>query len=443
MQVMASRGGEKIHLNPFDTDQNAHLAVLAPAGSGKSFYVQNLISSFFAQHHDGYVFVIDKKTSYEVLARLVGEEGCSKVIRPPANYCNPFDLGDSDEALTGLVSLLVTACSLADPQTTLRLEEKALLADAIRLAFAAKRQDASLEVIEGVLTPRQGGKVSSPALSDVMAQIAPAAARASLSEDLVLSLSKKLVPFCRGQLYGGLFDREVSEQETPPVTATRHGPSMFLYDLDGVAADPICRVITAQITLLEILAEIRKPQNRSRPGLLVVEEAGVLGSENPELVEFIRDAWKTFRKLGISCVGISNEVDDFQKPGGPAVMWQVSTHKLVLKLDSTELEKARTGSPKDGLAPLIRDEGALRIMESLKVLKGVYSQGVWMSPDRCGSFVFFPTAFDVCCGASKPAEVEQMRRMARKYGSYKEALFRLCGCAQKTTEGEMKCAWPS
>jgi hypothetical protein len=61
---------------------------------GQSFLVTaNLIVSFLAAHPEGRVFIIDKKTSYGVLAKLAAEEASSSVLRPPKNFPNIFQGG--------------------------------------------------------------------------------------------------------------------------------------------------------------------------------------------------------------------------------------------------------------------------------------------------------------------------------------------------------------
>ena len=171
-----------------------------------------------------------------------------------------------------------------------------------------------------------------------------------------------------------------------------------------------------QKILAEILRQIRRPENRGRPGMLVIEEAGVLSEGSPELVSFIQSAWKTFRKLGFSCVGLTNEVDDYVRKAGPREIWNVSPNKIILKMTDKDLQKALVGNPEAGQAPLIEEAHLGKLIASLKKEDGEYSQGLWWSDEAKGTFMFMPTGFDYWCAASKPIEVATVYEVWRAQG---------------------------
>ena len=58
----------------------------------------------------------------------------------------------------------------------------------------------------------------------------------------------------------------------------------------NLARDPVLSTLTTQLILCEILRQLRRPENRGRAGMLVIEEADVLEGQSPEIVAFIRDA---------------------------------------------------------------------------------------------------------------------------------------------------------
>ena len=151
--------------------------------------------------------------------------------------------------------------------------------------------------------------------------------------------------------------------------------------------------------------------------MLVIEEAGVLAASSPEIVAFIQDAWKTFRKLGFACIGLTNEVDDFARKPGPREIWNVSPNKIILRMLDKDLQKALSGLPEAGLPPLIEDQHLGQLIGTLTKKDGAFSQGLWWSDEVQGTFVFAPTGFDYWCAASMPIEVETVYQVHAHLGA--------------------------
>ena len=420
-QLMVSRGGSAAWLNPYDSETSPHVAVLASSGGGKSFFAQNLMTSFFAKHAGAdkgpLLFIIDKKTSYEIFAEVIGEDVGSRVIKPPEQYPNIFR-GKLDEfRLPVIVGLLKTAVSLVAPGARLGAVEETLLALAVRLTFTQNELDARTEYKDGVLSERTVDKVRLPCLRDIVDNLFPVAAESGVAEGVATALGQHLSPFLGQGPYAALFDRDELDDLDPET------PGVSLYDLDAVASNPVLATLTTQMILAEIVRQIRRPENRGRPGMLVIEEAGVLAASSPEIVAFIQDAWKTFRKLGFACIGLTNEVDDFARKPGPREIWNVSPNKIILRMLDKDLQKALTGLPEAGLAPLIEDQHIGTLIGTLAKKDGAFSQGLWWSGEVRGTFVFHPTGFDYWCAASKPIEVEAVREVKRYLGgSYFQAV---------------------
>jgi hypothetical protein len=426
-QLMVSRAGNSVWLNPFDSETSAHVAVLASSGGGKSFFAQNMMMSFFAKEGrvsaDGKVerspllFVIDKKTSYEIFARVVGEDFGAQIIKPPAEFPNIFR-GRLDEfRLPVIVGVLKTAISLVTENARVGAIEEMLLSQAVRATFEHNELDARTEYTEGNLQERRMDRVKIPRLSDVLDNLFPICAKSTLSTSVAETLTGYLAPFVGNGPYAALFDREEFDEADPAT------PGVSLFDIDAVSGHPVLSTLTTQVILCEILRQIRRPENRGKPGMLVIEEAGVLAGSSPELVSFISDAWKTFRKLGFSCVGLTNEVDDYARKPGPREIWNVSPNKIILRMLEKDLQKAVSGSADGAFPPLIEDKHIGELIGSLTKKDGAYSQGLWWSDEAKGTFVFIPTGFDYWCAASKPIEVETVYEVSTAFGNAMRPYF--------------------
>jgi hypothetical protein len=415
LQLMVARGGEPAWINPFDSETSPHMAVLASSGGGKSFFAQNLMTSFFAKEgrtshgetKGPLLFILDKKTSYEIFARVIGEEFGSQIIKPPSEYPNIFRGALDEFRLPVMVGILKTAVSLVSKDARFEAREEMLVADGIRFAFEQAELESRTAYSPEGLMDQSPGLMKIPRLSDVVENLFPVAARANIPPSAAEALAQEFAPFLGQGPYAALFDREDWDYYDPKT------PGISLYDLDAVSSHPVLATLATQMILSEILRQIRRPENRGRPGMLVIEEAGVLAGASPVTVSFIQDAWKTFRKLGIACVGLTNEVDDFAERPGPREMWNVSPNKVILRMLDKDIQKALSGNPDQGYPPLISDHHLGSLIQSLTKRDGHYSQGLWWSDETRGTFVFRPTGYDYWCAASKPIEVETVHDVAR------------------------------
>jgi hypothetical protein len=206
-----------------------------------------------------------------------------------------------------------------------------------------------------------------------------------------------------------MFDREcIAAPEAPT-------PAVTLVDLDGVSADPILCTLTAQICISDILRQVKRKENAGRTGRLIIEEAGVLGDKSKELVGFAQEAWKTFRKLGYTCIGLTNEVDDYRLKAAPRTIWQISPTKVILPMLRDELAKACSEDRLNGVPRLIGSDHQGQLIASLRKIDGVFSQGLWLG-ERQGTFTYAPTGYDYWLAASKPEEVASVERLATALG---------------------------
>lgn len=415
LQLMVSRGGSVAWISPFASETSPHMAVLASSGGGKSFFAQNLMMSFFAAYQDPLLFIIDKKTSYEIFGRVMGEDHGFQLVKPPAEYPNIFRGRLDEDRLPVMVGLLKTAISLVSKQMVLGALEERLLSDAVRLAFEQNELDAQTAYQGGSLQEISLSQVKIPRLSDVRNNLFTVAGTSGVSPAVVGALAESLTPFVGQGPYAALFDREEFDLVDPAT------PGVSLYDIDAVASHPLLSTLTTQMILSEILRQICRPENKGRPGMLVIEEAGVLAGSSPEIVAFIQDAWKTFRKLGIICVGLTNEVDDYRVKPGPREIWNISPNKVILKMLAKDLEKA--GSREGEHAPLIDDAHLINLIGSLTKKDGVYSQGLFLSDETKGTFVYSPTGYDYWCAASKPIEVATVYRIADAFQKEEKPFF--------------------
>ena len=416
-QLMQNRASDPIYLCARDSQTSSHIAVLASSGGGKSFWLANYLCSEKAAVPDSLDFIIDNKTSYEVYAKLCGEEKGFLIAKPPASFPNIF-LGRADNERIGvIVGILRTAISLANPGFQITSEHDMILKLSVQKTFDDNYIDAETSFSDGVIVERTTiGKVVVPRLSDVVDKFTQVCRQLDLQQDHAQLLRAKLGPFYGKGQYAAMFDQDCVADAEPPT------PSVTLFDLQDVVTDPILCTLTSQICISEIIRQIKRSDNKNKSGRLVIEEAGVLGARSPELVEFVREAWKTFRKLGYACIGLTNSVEDYREKEAPRVIWQISPNKVILPMSHEDIELSLTEDEKKGIPKFLTDDVA-EVVRTLVKVDGVYSQGFWWSSDIKGSFVYAPTGFDYWLAASKPKEVSgTVDRVAQRLGSYWRAI---------------------
>lgn len=286
-----------------------------------------------------------------------------------------------------------------------------VLSDALRMTFEEKARQAGnrfdSETGKVVATPQI--KVNLPRLSEVVHNLPAACDALQFSQSIALMLAENLSPYIGNGPYAKFFDVDATED------TSGSAPLITLCDLDRVVGDPVLLVLTVQAVILEIL-RLLKPSGDGAPqppSLLIIEEVGVLATESPELVKFIRDAWKTMRKYGVTCVGLTNEVADYADKAGPQEIWNISPNKLILIQNPDVIAdmKARILKGTNGLVPSLYH---CDLLGSLHMSKGEFSEALWMSDTAQGTYVYIPTGFDYWCAASDPVELATLKELSSK-----------------------------
>lgn len=418
-QLMLSRAGDPVWLSCRDASTAPHLAVLASTGGGKSFYMVNLMTAELAAHPDSLCFIVDCITSYRVFGEVMGERDGFAFARPPESFPNIFRGAFDDERAQVITGILCTAITLEDETVVITSEHRQLLAAALKKTYRDVRLDASTRFEDDLLVEGTVEGLAVPRLSGVVDNLLPVAEELGLSAEVAKWLRNKLGAFYGAGAYAKFFDQEaveVAEAATPRVT---------LFDLERVADDPTMSTLTMVCCIAEILRHIRRPENIGRKGMLVVDEAGVLASGSAELERFIKEAWKTFRKLGYLCAGLTNEVDDYREKPAPRTMWANSPNKVLLRLQATEVEKLGLADERRGIPRLIADPHLRELAGSLEMRRGVYSHGLWISEEGTGTFCYEATGYDYWLAASKPVEVQSFFEACVALGSAWRALVYL------------------
>ncbi|MBF0244125.1 MAG: TraC family protein [Planctomycetes bacterium] len=137
-QLLVNRRGQLVRLSIWDKAPSPHMLICGTSGSGKSFTVATLVTSWLAQQSK--VIIFDRDMSYKPLARLVGGEtpNCN-INKPTINIVKGCLRGLKKNFLNVIMSLMACAGRTSEE---LSQEEENYLADVCERVYVSKRWEA-------------------------------------------------------------------------------------------------------------------------------------------------------------------------------------------------------------------------------------------------------------------------------------------------------------
>lgn len=420
-----NRTGELIYTNSriYEVEFNMHVTTYGPTGSGKSvFHVYDILAD--VAYNNSFVFIIDSQTSGEILARVLAFNSKSTVsiFKPPHKYPNPFS-GEIDEERAKIIASMISSSLWLLTNENLTPKESTLLNNTIIFAYEmVKVSSQSVFEIENSsdFESIESSKIyidstkdrRSLRMQDIINSLAEVAAIKKENESLVFSLKDKLSPFYDSGQFSNIFDQityEKSQEETPCV---------IIYDLCELQNQKVLLTVTTQVLINEIVRQIYR--NKGRKGFLMIDEAGQnLGGNNESLARFVEQAFAIFRKKGVKCVGIDNDVSRFATERALKAMWDASETKIILPTDATTAEKFVKG-PKDSegkQTPLVVGfDRYAELLPSLEKKSGYFADIMFHGKFHKGTFTFAPCGHLYWLAVNKDIEKENFYTVVDIFG---------------------------
>jgi len=355
-----SRNGIPTSFDIYAGSGNKMTTILGTSGAGKSCLTNQLIMEFMERFPDGLIRIIDKKTSYEKLADLVG----GKVVRfseaeLKKDPYSPFAIKEPDEDDIESVYILIASAILQKNKdanlTSLHTE---ILREAIKIAYNNQM------INQDRLSGKDVEIDPHPIWTDILASLSVAEARKKEAgikdaDKVREDLARWSVNLGQTGQYGFLFCAHEPEGKSST------DAKFLVYDLDGIA-DPVLRALGGQMAFIKISRDLSKAK-KSVPKLVIFEELGILlqGDDKAQKQneEFIQNVVKTCRKYNAQAVALTNEVEDFSdKPAG-RTFWNIATQRLFLPLGNALVEKLKDKFPSEF------NDADLQILSSLRLEK--------------------------------------------------------------------------
>ena len=281
--LLTGRLGQLLYWNPFsNTGGNFNTCVVGKSGSGKSFFMQELMTTILGI--GGRVFVLDVGQSFKKSAMVQG--GSYLQFSVDSDICiNPFSvipLNDEKEKSEALGVLKPIISLMASPKKGTDDDEDAAIERAINIVLAQKGNTATMTDLVNVFLSLPGEKFQ--------------------------RLGERLYPYTYEGSSGRFFNAPANIDLKD---------RLVVVELEELKQRKDLQAVVVQMVILQITNEVYMG-DRSTPTIVVLDEAWDLLREK-QSEKFIEEAARRLRKYGGGLVvGTQSVLDFYAAPGAQA-----------------------------------------------------------------------------------------------------------------------------
>lgn len=286
--------GKPVHVDISDEPMkmgictNRNKFILGPSGSGKSFFTNHMVRSYYEQ--GTHVVLVDVGHSYKGLCDMVGGYYFTYEEHNPIRF-NPFYIGEGDRLDTEKkesIKTLLLALWKKDNET-FRRSEYVALSNALQLYF--ERLDANESLFPGFDSFYEF-------LRDDFTQVL----EADKVKDRDFDVSNFLYVL-RPYYKGGEFDYLLNATENLELLQER----FIVFELDNIKDHPILFPVVTIIIMEVFISKMRKLKGIRK--MILIEEAWkAIAKEG--MAEYIKYLFKTVRKFFGEAIVVTQEVED-------------------------------------------------------------------------------------------------------------------------------------
>jgi len=303
--LLAGRRGQLFTWSPFDNDAgNYNVCVVGRSGSGKSVFMQELMTSTLGM--GGRVFVLDVGRSFEKTCHLL--EGQFIAFQPKTPLCiNPFTtipIDDEDSASDALAMLKSVLSLMAAPSRGTDDMESALLEQALFAVWQAFKNEATISDIAIWLLNHADKKAN--------------------------NLGTMLFPYTTEGVYGRFFNGQANVNFNSELVVVELEELKERKDLQSVVVQMVIVHITNQMFL----------GDRKTPFHIVFDEAWDMLRGNQSGV-FVETLARRLRKYNGSLVVGTQSVNDFYASTGALAAFENSDWMCLLSQKKESIEQLK------------------------------------------------------------------------------------------------------
>lgn len=389
--LLRSRMGNLFKFNPFSSElTNPNQIISGSSGSGKSFLTNLLLIQMLKENPQ--IFIIDIGGSYKKVCDNLSGQYVPLGVDSGISI-NPFDLAPnenvpSNEKIKFLLAL-IESMTKEETETGLKKLERSEIEEAILYLYE---------------------KYQSPKLSNLKELLL------NHKEPTLQTIGKILKSWCGNTPYGRFLDNE---------TNVDIHKDTVCFDLKGLELYP-----DLQSSCLLMISDLvlRKGQiDKSRMKYLVFDECWSL--LQGEGANFIGSIFRTCRKYFMSCIAISQNIDDFAKSKASSAIMTNSSIKWLL---------IQRGADKERLKEVLElNDTEISLISSLSQVQGSYSEAFLMCESKRSVVVIESTPHEYWLATTAPKDITLMEKEYRLHPDFSEMelIFHL---AEKYPNGAAK-----
>jgi len=378
--ILFGRRGQGFYWCPFDNNAgNYNVSVVGRSGSGKSVFMQELMTSTLGL--GGKVFVLDVGRSFEKTAQFL--KGGYIEFSTASTICiNPFstvpvNAGEHTEDALAMIKPLVSL--MASPLQGTNDLENAYIEQGLRDAWNQKGRDASItEVAEFLLSHK---------------------------DKIANDLGNKLYPYTREGIYGRFFNGVANVDLTSNLT---------VIELEELKERKDLQAVVVQVVILQITNQLYMGDRKTKSHLVLDEAWDLLRAK--QAGEFIETAARRLRKYNGSLVVGTQSVNDFYQTPGAQAAFDNSDWLCLLSQKSESidfLEKTNRLS----MDPFMKD-----LLKSVHTKQGEYAEVMIYGPHGYGVGRLYLDPFSKVLYSTKADDYRQVKDYQSKGMTLEEAV---------------------
>ncbi len=340
-----SRRGQIMFFNFFDGSEGYNACIAARTGSGKSFLTNHIVSAYHSLPDVSNIWIIDVGESYKATALLKG--GTYIDFSEEADIqINPFTLTSEASFNEDFDIILKIVSKMAKPTEGVNDTEKAILDFAIRNAFSKYGKNTNVDRIVEELN------------------VIAAESTEDIKKDTASLLATNLYRWTTAGTYGKFVNRGTNINVFNKLT---------ILELRHLKQKPDLKTVMLMLIFYAVIKVVMLDDDRTKKKILIFDEAWQF-LDDLQTAKFIEEAYRTFRKHGACIISITQGIQDFyQNPHTKAMFFQASYVLLLAqKPENIQLLKKEEH--------LVLSEYEYQLLNSLRTVKGVYSEIFFITP---------------------------------------------------------------
>jgi conjugal transfer ATP-binding protein TraC len=344
VMIFAGRRGQPAGFDLYDSPENYNAAIIGTSGSGKSFLIAEIASSYL--DINAKVWILDLGRTFFKLAQKRGGEHLEFTSEADLNV-NPFsfvvDFEDDYEMLQAVVAKM--ASPLAPMTDAFQYQA---LGDAITQTWSKYGTASTITHIRDLL----------------------ATGRLRENEDVdrrLTDLAVMLSPYATGGPHTRFFDGPSN---------VRFDRDLTVMEFEELKRSPGLHQVVVMILLFRITSEMYF--DRKRRKIFIVDELKQqLGqSDDPLLEKILDEAARRARKYGGSLITATQEGEDYYDCPSLRTSFTLASHKFILKQSPESIDLLAQEKK------LAIDEQRKQLLTSIRMVPGAYSEMFLATPEH-------------------------------------------------------------